>query len=1466
MTPARAVAERRPVTRPARERPGHGSAREPTARDRSPVPHQPGIGVSIHQFDRIAVQPPAEEQASRLLDTALVEPARTLPYAPVLERRFGQPLGWVRVRSGPLVTDALNALGAQAATRGTDVFLRDPSAPLPVVAHEVTHALQARRGGPGPGGVVAEQAAPEVEAARAMRAPVRPAEGLPPGAIALLLRSPQTTPEPAITVEPAPAPNRVAAANAPASGSEGAAGPVAPPAPAPVAETAAAPGGGQTAEALALPPSSELTAPAEEMAARQEEIARAEAGLAGAGTARDLLKAYAEAPPTVKARQATSLTTLLDTVLPAEVQEWQRAVPPIEANLSGMDGPPPKQLRVEPPPPAEVQLEPGTVAAAPEPEIQQAPEPPPFTANDGVSSVFSRYTEPPPDQFAGAINETFGTLQTSYEEPVSPGPPPPVPLGGETDPARITAQEHAGNTQAAAARDDAARAVAQGPGPEQVRPASLHESYPPEDAAPPEPTDLAVPDGPDAYLALGLPLKVQAAFDEQQQAAMRESMAAASAKADEATTARDASRDEAVATAQQGAAELNQAAQTDQAAAVADARTAIQAKRQSAIDAQRAEVERISGEAAERRETDQGAIDGKVEVEQKVIDDSYADTETDIEAKVAEGERQAQEARDKAERDAKNDSWWDRAVSFVKDAFDALVSAIGDIFDKVRAAVNTALDTLKELALSAIDRVAAFVKDAIAAFGEFLKSAIDTLIGEFFPELAAELNAAIDAAVATAKAAVDKVAAGLKAGISALVEGLRAGINAALDVYEAAISLAVSMVGAALTGDWGLLARKVLEAVLKLVGVAPEAFYAFVGRAQETFDIIVNDPFAFLSNLVSALVGGVQGFADRFAEHLRKGVIGWLTGTLGGAGITLPQTFDLLGVLDLARQILGLTWERIRAKAVTLIGEQNVARLEFIGSYITTLTSEGWPGLWNKITADLSGLLDMVFGGIKSFLLERVVQAVIKKIPALFGPVGAIVQLVRTAWNLYEFLRDRLSRIAALVRTVVDSIGDIARGVLTGATAKVEEVLSGLLPIALDLFARLLGLGDVGEDVRKVIERVHATIGKAIDALITRVIGQFTGGGATGAAAGGAEGAGEMAGVQNIDEPLRVAGENHILRVAMVGGQPTVLMASDTFFGVLVQLEHLLKNLRKLYTDKGGEFYGTPRAKQFEDDFAAIENAAHALIATVEKEENLARKRVAATNAITQLKKMFNALGLEEARQVLDKPLPAPRHRKNAEPRWGRPLSYAIDPLTTRSLGRGGPSGIGIPGIKILEGYQEGHLVAKSLGGPGSPDNLVPMSAATNKTSEGFRLIEHRVYEALRRTQDVPEAAPGYIFSYEVTCKYETAGKLKAELFDHAVTSDPDIEEHLFSLARPGTEIDPSHLLAVLQPPGPSAIGQAEEELADNVRHRLAFHVMPTEFMMGVQIDQLPEREDFQEQIPPPRPVKNHLGRELKWQ
>ncbi|MEM8648838.1 MAG: hypothetical protein AAGF86_21220, partial [Pseudomonadota bacterium] len=327
-----------------------------------------------------------------------------------------------------------------------------------------------------------------------------------------------------------------------------------------------------------------------------------------------------------------------------------------------------------------------------------------------------------------------------------------------------------------------------------------------------------------------------------------------------------------------------------------------------------------------------------------------------------------------------------------------------------RQAVKDIIDAVKEAAVALIDLAASAIKDAIEAFGELAKGLVNTLLAEHFPEVAEALNSAIDSGVELAQQAVDVVADGLKAGITALLDALAAGLDAILAAYQAAVNAALAIARAALTGDWQALAKLVLEPILMALGIQPEAFYQMIARAEESLGIIVDDPIGFLSNLVDSVTGGIRYFADNFLTHLQAGIIAWLTGALG-SGITLPERWDLWGLLDLARQILGLTVDMIRRVAVRILGAEAVERIEFFMGYAVELITGGWSALWERIQADLGQLKDMVLDQIKTFLVERVVMATITWLVSLFNPVGALVKLVMTIWNFVMFLKDQLARI-----------------------------------------------------------------------------------------------------------------------------------------------------------------------------------------------------------------------------------------------------------------------------------------------------------------------------------------------------------------------------------------------------------------------------------------------------------------------
>jgi hypothetical protein len=1145
-----------------------------------------------------------------------VEPA-ALPDRPALEALFGASLEEVRVYAGPQVAAVLEMLGVQAAARGDAVLLPTLDVDPTTLAHELVHVLQTRTDGEvGPLDAVEEEAealarhvAKRAEQDGGDFAPLPVEAGLPADLSAFQVAEPPVADTVAPPVEERAFGDAVNTAEAPPPEPRPAEiePDIAPPEGESERTLEAAESDGETpADGDAETPTLETPAPPEpgitpeEVAAQQVAREEAAAALEAAEDVGGLVDHFAEAPPTLKAQYYDRLGGEVNRLSGEEEQAFQQDLPEISAELNA-EVEPVEPLEVSTPEQREIALEDDPAPPVPEADLPDAPAPAPYTANDRVAD---RVQTLPEDGEARArqVGQTLNSVQTSDPDiDPSPGPPPEIPLEDATDPARITEQQTAGAEQARGARDEAHQAVLDGPGPEQVQPVALDEPYPLEEMAPPVIEPPAPVEGPDAYLAMELPPDVQAAFDADQQEAMQASLEEPRTEVQGAVDTRDQEREAAVGDAEAEAARLNEEADAEQRRQVQGARETIQTERQHTLDAQTQAVSDMEAEAETERSTSHADIEARVEQDQAEIRSQYQDAETEAQREVDSGEHEAEARRREAEREAEDRSWWDRAVDFVKSAFEALTSALNAIFDAVRAAVNRILDAVIALAERLIDLAADFIHNVIDAFAAVLHALVDTLLADLFPELAAALNEAINAAVAVAHEAVNQAAEALKAGVRAVVEGLRAALNAVLNAFQAAVQLAVNMVQAALTGDWAALARMAFEAILRVAGIDPAEIYAFIGRAQETLQIIVDDPMGFLSNALDALLEGIRMFAGNFLQHLQAGIIGWLTGALGSAGITLPERFDLMGVISLVLQILGLTWERLREKAVRLIGEENVQRLEFVASYIQTLIEGGWGALIDRIKGDLASLRDQVLEGIKSFLLERIVMAAITKLATMFNPVGAVVQLIITAYNLFTFLRDQLQRIIEVVRTIVDGIGDIARGIIEPAATRVEEVLARLLPIVIDLLARVLGLGNVSRRVQEIIERVQQAVDRAIDRLIERVLAMFRGRGGDGAAdeeAPGEEDAadGEAAGEIGERLPINVPGEEtHHIYVDVQGRDARLMVQSEP---------RTVKQLRRLWIRQAARL--TPEANQ---------ERAQTLLGQLEDERNTADRAADAVAA-----------------------------------------------------------------------------------------------------------------------------------------------------------------------------------------------------------------------------------------------------------
>ncbi|HMG21792.1 MAG TPA: hypothetical protein VK607_10760, partial [Kofleriaceae bacterium] len=207
----------------------------------------------------------------------------------------------------------------------------------------------------------------------------------------------------------------------------------------------------------------------------------------------------------------------------------------------------------------------------------------------------------------------------------------------------------------------------------------------------------------------------------------------------------------------------------------------------------------------------------------------------------------------------------------------------------------------------------------------------------------------------------------------------------------------------------------------------------------------------------------------------------------------------------------------------------------------------------------------MVIGGVKSWLIEKVVQQAIIKIATMWNPAGAIIQLIQTAWNVYCWVKENAQRIFGLVQAVVDSISNIVAGNIGGAANFIEASLAKLVPIAISLFANLLGLGGIADKIKGIIEKVQTKVDQAIDKLIDRVMKMFK----------GKDGKGDdkdkdgKGGDHSVGETItfEAAGHGHKMWFEVKGQQATLMVAS-TPVAVSTHLAQMQGQVAKLPEDK----------------------------------------------------------------------------------------------------------------------------------------------------------------------------------------------------------------------------------------------------------------------------------------------------------
>ena len=458
-----------------------------------------------------------------------------------------------------------------------------------------------------------------------------------------------------------------------------------------------------------------------------------------------------------------------------------------------------------------------------------------------------------------------------------------------------------------------------------------------------------------------------------------------------------------------------------------------------------------------------------------------------------------------SELDQQVASAFDQGANAAKQAFEDYVKAEMDAYFEKRYEGSAGwLRWLHDKVFSPPAEVNAFYAKGRQVFIAKMEGVLDSIVGIVGSGLAkakahiAEGRQKISAYIAQQPENLRDIAQKAAAGMEDKFAGLEQTVDAKQDElidtlvskYQEKLGEIDARIQEMKAANAGLFDRAVsaLQEVIQTITQLKDMLSGVLAKAAGVIDKILKDPIAFLGNLITGIGQGFQNFAANILTHLQTGLVGWLTGALGEMSITIPDNlFSLEGIFSLAMQVMGISYEYIRSKAVKLFGEEVVQALEAGAGILNILKEKGLAGLWEYIKEQFNDLKEMVIDAIKEMVIGEVIEAGIKWIASLLTPAGALIKAAMTIYDVVTNLIQNASRYLAIADAILDSIIAIANGNLGGVAAMVENTLAKAVPVVINFLASALGLNDLAKKVQKIITKIRGKVDKAIDGLISRI-------------------------------------------------------------------------------------------------------------------------------------------------------------------------------------------------------------------------------------------------------------------------------------------------------------------------------------------------------------------------------------------
>ncbi|MEO3776477.1 hypothetical protein ABGB16_06440 [Micromonospora sp. B11E3] len=467
----------------------------------------------------------------------------------------------------------------------------------------------------------------------------------------------------------------------------------------------------------------------------------------------------------------------------------------------------------------------------------------------------------------------------------------------------------------------------------------------------------------------------------------------------------------------------------------------------------------------------------------KDVEDILSGLDKKVDDKFSAGEKAARDAFT-AEHKRRMDEYKDKRYSgivgkgrWIKDKFAGLPEEANQIFVVARKGY---VDRMQQVISGVADVIGAELtraKQRIAAGRNELQAEVR--------KLPADLQAIGKEAAGEFAGKFDELTEQVDSKGTELVQTLASKYNEALKSVDEEIA-------AEKEKNKGLVAKAVdaVAGVIKTIMQLKDMLMGVLAKAAQAVMAIIKDPIGFLGNLVSAVGAGLRAFLANIGEHLKKGLVGWVTGAMAGAGLELPAKFDLRGIVLMIGSLLGLTWASIRGRIIQKgVPEPAMSAVESSVPLVQKVQAQGLGGMWEEIQDKVGDLKANLFSKISEYLIPTVLMAGITWIISLLNPASAFVRAVKMIIDFVTFIVTQGAQILEFVNSVLDAIIAIAGGGTGGVPALIEKALARSVPVLIGVLAAVLGIGGIAQKVQKFFKALSKPVMKAVDWVVGKIVG-----------------------------------------------------------------------------------------------------------------------------------------------------------------------------------------------------------------------------------------------------------------------------------------------------------------------------------------------------------------------------------------